>query len=88
LNYVNAGPWYLSVTERPFALRPTQRGEQRDVSCPSLLLAPLPTSPNRHLLGHRPLSGIVAKKVIGVHTNGVNNPAEIADVTVRRIGLP
>ena len=42
LNYVNAGPWYLSVTERPFALRPTQRGEQRDVSCPLAPLCSLP----------------------------------------------
>jgi hypothetical protein len=35
-----------------------------------------------------PLTELVAKKVIEVHTEGVNDPAEIADVTLRRIGLP
>jgi hypothetical protein len=49
---------------------------------------PLANKPQQAPSWSQAAQRIVAKKVIGVHTNGVNNPAEIADVTVRRIGLP
>jgi hypothetical protein len=54
------------------------------------LFAPCPRAnkPQQAPLWSQAAQRDCCQKVIGVHTNGVNNPAEIADVTVRRIGLP